>query len=192
MEHTPIPPATTRSESIPDGLLYDARHAADALSGLPLANFGIARAVDVLSRFNTEQIGDAIEVLVALLDVAAGDNDIEANGDEEPNGTGEGDTSWTEWHTRGSHKDNPGVIGRMGYQLQEDMEDDDGDTGVEDGPLGFDPEEDCGAEERGELTSHESFTQGCGSAPHCDDDNEPRCVPVSMDSMKGFEAHFSP
>ena len=46
----------------------------------------------------------------------------------EPSGDEHGDTSWTEFHTRGRHKDNPGVFTTDGRQLQEDMEDDDNDA----------------------------------------------------------------
>lgn len=61
--------------------------------------------------------------------------------DEEP-------AAYTEWHTRGRRKtDSDGAEiyakGRYGSALHEDAEEDDPDTGVEDHPLGFDPETDA-------------------------------------------------
>lgn len=75
-----------------------------------------------------KEIGDTVEGLIAFLDDLGGDIDLEDNGDAEHDGTEAGDTSWTEWHTRGRLKDNPGVMCRDGRQCLEDMEDDDNDT----------------------------------------------------------------
>lgn len=41
------------------------------------------------------------------------------------------------------------------------------------------------AVERGDLATHESFTQGCGSALHEDDDDEPQRGPAIMEG-EGF------
>jgi hypothetical protein len=82
----------------------------------------------MLDRFNRDELSNAIEVLVTMLDVWDGDPDLETTGDDEPDDDAKGDTSWTEWHTRGRHKDNPGLHDRRGYQLREDDEDDDPDS----------------------------------------------------------------
>lgn len=138
----------------------------------PLA--AVARA---LSGFNREQLGSAIEVLIALLDVADPEPDLEENDLEDsfvlspsaqhsgtgagcqisdPGGTDEdanGDPAWAEWHTV------PNSTRRAGKLLaldHEDAEDDDPDTGVEDNPLGIDPEEDIGIEDQRELDEAEN------------------------------------
>lgn len=142
MEHTPILPPETRLESLPPGALIDPRFTADALNGLPVANFGMHRALQLLATLNSEQIGNAIEVLVALLDVAGGDPDVETGNDVEDdfalsataitNSSGAGcavgdpgDLSTTEWHTRGRHKQDPGVVRPDGLAHHEDDEEDD-------------------------------------------------------------------
>jgi hypothetical protein len=100
------------------------------------------------------ELGDTIEGLIAFLDDLGGDPDLEDSHDQEadtsdwePDDDAQGDIAWTEWQTRGRHKaDRNGAEimarGRYGSQLHEDDEDDDPDTGVEDDPQGFDPEED--------------------------------------------------
>lgn len=68
----------------------------------------------ILDRFNRDEIGHTIEVLVALLDVWDGDPDAEPNGDER-------DAAWIEWDTmRGSQKRGPNIA-----TDHEDTEDDD-------------------------------------------------------------------
>lgn len=120
--------------------------------GLPplVADFIGAKAAP---RPIVEQI---VEQLVEALDADDGDPDIELNGDEQDDDGDRHDRSWTEWDTRGRHKHLLGHVGNEGHQLHEDdeeddpAEDDDADTGIEDDPRGFDPEEDFGAEEHGE------------------------------------------
>ena len=110
-------------------------------------------------------IADMIDALIVELDGRAGDADLEPNGDELDGSNAEdehlvgsvagaiglgfndgpgcsiadvGEYAYPEWASRGRHK-NPLWRGGLPH---EDAEDDDPDTGVEDGPLGFDPEED--------------------------------------------------
>ena len=73
----------------------------------------------VLAQFDRDKIGNAIEVMIALLDLA------------EPDPEAEGST-WP---------DDLRAVDRL--HLPDDSEDDDPDTGLEDDPQGFDPEEDC-------------------------------------------------
>jgi hypothetical protein len=99
----------------------------------------------ILNRFNRDELGNTIEVLVALLDIWDGDPDSEPNGDDEAR-EADGDTrdiSWPEWQERGRHKATAFGHEMPGTYTSEDDEDDDPDTGVEDSPGGFDPEEDC-------------------------------------------------
>ena len=104
-------------------------------------------AARLLNKHSPGEIAEAVEILVDVLDLIGGDPDLDDDDDREPDDDAQGDTSWTEWQSRGRHKDNPGVICTDGRQCQEDMEDDDPDTGVEDNPLGFDPETDSGADD---------------------------------------------
>lgn len=99
-----------------------------------------------LTSANPTEIADAIEVLMEMLDKLGGDPDLEDNADLEHDPAELADITYTEWHTRGRHKliykgseCGPTAYGRM----HEDCEDDDPDTGVEDDPHGFDPEQDC-------------------------------------------------
>ena len=81
--------------------------------------------------------------------------------------------------SRGSHKLQNGAEpimrkpgGWLSQCLEDDEdEDDDADTGVEHNPRGFDPEEDFGAEERGEPGSWPEGAQG-GGQHYGDDDGE--------------------
>lgn len=196
MEHTIIAPAAPRSAPIAtiaaDPVLMDAL----ALQGLRELLFApIPKLAAALAHLDREQLGQAIEVMVAMLDAADGDPDAEPvtwtedpvaqhdayahddDEDDDPAGqcdedginsgehliyaAGPGctisdapDPSVTEWHTRGRHKLHDGLTGVNGWRLGEDDEEDDGDTGAEDGP--FDPEEDYGAEELGERDEAET------------------------------------
>jgi hypothetical protein len=78
---------------------------------------GIAPTADWGDRWNISVVGE----------------DAEAVGDEN-------DQSYTEWTSRGRHK--LALGGSEPFHDHEDAEEDDSDTGVEDGPDGFDPEED--------------------------------------------------
>jgi hypothetical protein len=131
---------------------------------LPLCDLPAAYGREKAAR----ELGDTIEGLIAFLDDLGGDPDLEDGADQEndlsdfePDDDAQGDIAWTEWQSRGRHKaDRNGAEllarDRYGNQLHEDdedddpAEDDDPDTGVEDDPRGFDPEEDFGGEEYGE------------------------------------------
>jgi hypothetical protein len=108
----------------------------------------------ILSRYDRQKLASFIEVAISLLDTLDGDpeaepatwteagnrnthadlpDDLELSGDEK-------DTGWTEWQSRGRHKQTAG-----GYEQadqHEDDEDEDPDTSAEDASEGFDPEED--------------------------------------------------
>ena len=107
--------------------------------GLPPAPAVMA----ILNRFNRDELGNTIEVLVSLLDIWDGDPDAESGNDAEddftlsPNAIAfaeetpgcpvadPADPSFTEWHTRGRRKDNPGIHDARGYEAHEDAEDED-------------------------------------------------------------------
>ncbi|MES2449254.1 MAG: hypothetical protein V4610_01690 [Pseudomonadota bacterium] len=111
-------------------------------AGQPMPLFALPALLG--RRDAARELGDTIEGLINFLDDLGGDPDLEDGGDDELSGDELGDISTTEWHTRGRYKALPDVptIGRFA-QPDEDAEDDDPDTGVEDHPLGFDPETDC-------------------------------------------------
>lgn len=104
-----------------------------------------------------KEIADTIEGLIAFVDELGGEPDLEAGGDDEEDGT-HADLSWPEWHTRGRRKltavEAETVSHGPAGTIHEDDEDDDpseeadDDSSVEDDPVGFDPEEDCGADWR--------------------------------------------
>jgi len=107
----------------------------------------------ILNRFNRDQIGNAIEVLVALLDTCGGDPDLEDATDAEDDfnlspqasyarGPGchvadPGDIAATEWQSRGRDKLAIGIHGKDGWALAEDAEDDDADHGLDEGEPNF-------------------------------------------------------
>ena len=112
-------------------------------------------ALWLLERHSPQEIADAIEIMMDFLNVFAGDVEAEpgtwteATGprDHDPGLTDdheltgdEQDAPWTEFNTRGRHKHTAG--GTEPFDRHEDDEDDDPDTGIEDDPLGCDPEED--------------------------------------------------
>jgi hypothetical protein len=114
----------------------------------------------ILDRFNREELGNTIEVLVALLDIWDGDPDDEPNGDDEPlraNGDSE-DGAWIEWHTmRGSQKRGPIVLA----SFSEDDEDD--DPAEEDDPQGECSEDEisCGPGHWGGFRDFRESGPGC-------------------------------
>lgn len=78
----------------------------------------------ILDRFNREEIGNTIEVLVALLDISEPDADLELHGDEQDTDGDGDDQAWIEWSAmRGSQKAGPNIGGH------EDDEDTDSDHG---------------------------------------------------------------
>lgn len=75
----------------------------------------------LLNRHSPQEIADAIEILVDVLDMMGGDPEAEDNGDTEYNGDDRGDQAWIEWHTmRGASKRGTNILAG-----QEDDEDDD-------------------------------------------------------------------
>jgi hypothetical protein len=144
MEHTPILPAGLSPEAL-DTL---AMHGLRELAGAP-----IAKTARALAHFDREQLGIAIEIMVALLDAADGDPDAETGNDVEDdfeltNGAvqrspGPGcavtdlpEQAYVEWHTmRGSQKRGPNIL--VGHEDDEDddpaEEDDDSGQCDEDG-----------------------------------------------------------
>jgi hypothetical protein len=135
----------------------------------------------ILSRHDPKRLAAFVTVAIDLLDVLDGDSDCEGECSEDEvsrcTDTGQpvtsdgpgcdiadaGENASIEWHTmRRSQKRGPNVT-----QSHEDAEDDDPDSGIEDDPRGFDPEEDYGIDD----------------APH-DQDHEP--VPtLGVDQSKG-------
>jgi len=110
----------------------------------------------ILARHDRGKLAAFVSVAIDLMDVMDGDTDAEGSNwpedvravarehlpDDCEAAGDEADTSWTEFHTRGAHKLNPGVAGPDG-PLHEDDEDSDADTSIEDDQQGFDGEEDC-------------------------------------------------
>ena len=93
-----------------------------------------------------EVSGLAASIIIDRLNEVDGDPDNEPTGDE-------ADSSWTEFHTRGRHKQAGGGFEMEPGFAHEDAEDDDPDTGVEDGQ--FDPEEDYGIDDVPHDQEHE-------------------------------------
>lgn len=112
----------------------------------------------ILNRFNREELGNTIEVLVALLDIWDGDPDEEcADADLEPTGD-EKDAAYVEWHTmRGSQKRGPNIL----PTYNEDDEDD--DPAEEDDPQGECSEDEisCGAGHWGGYRDFREVGPGC-------------------------------
>lgn len=270
MEHTRITPPAGAAPLPPEMLDTLAHHGLRELLFAPIPK--VARA---LAGFDRDQLGTAIEVMIAMLDAADGDPDAEiedgagetipviddpevppseddsdpdleeagledsfvthpANGpgcpisdvgggavdDEgEPDDDARGDTSWTEWHTRGRSKDNPGVFTTDGRQLQEDMEEDDADTclvaddqGTVSGrwfdkdsgagdPDDAEPDEDREADE-GVLPPNYGIDQTAGALPyapwvdrqmmlpHRDRVRREKCVPVCRPNLYGITHQY--
>lgn len=85
----------------------------------------------MLARFNRNELGNAIEVLVELLDACDGDPDEETDDPDLEAAGDENDAAWIEWHTmRGSQKRGPNILATR----NEDDEDD--DPAEEDDPSG--------------------------------------------------------
>lgn len=113
----------------------------------------------ILSRYDRGKLAAFVTVAIDLLDVLDGDPDAEENpledafvahdpafADMDSDGR---DTAWPEWQTRGRHKLAGGIAEMVGSMIHEDAEDDDPDTGIEDSPEGFDPEEDMAVDDQG-------------------------------------------
>ena len=101
----------------------------------------------ILARFERVQLAGFVAVALDLIDTMDGDPDDEDNADREASDGDDRDQAHPEWSSlRATQRRAPHNI----LAGEEDDEDDDPDTGVEDGPRGFDPETDFGAEELGE------------------------------------------
>lgn len=121
----------------------------------------------ILGRFDRITLEAFLSVAIDLLDVMDGDTDAEADdrGGETvaivsdpdlPPEEDEGDPDLEQtrdeddWFDHGGNGPGCPVSDPGGAGEAEDDEEDDGDTGIEDDPLGCDPETDFGAEEIGE------------------------------------------
>lgn len=123
-----------------------------------------------------EKLADAIEALIAQMDLIDSDPDFEEDDLEDsfqlserassiattcPAHDVEQDSgSWTEWHTRGRHKDSLGNVAANGRILHEDAEEDDA------------PEEDdhsgqCTEDEISSGLGHWGYTIGTSHGPGC-------------------------
>ena len=156
----------------------------------------------ILARYDRQKLASFIEVAISLLDTLDGDpeaepatwteagnrnthadlpDDHELSGDEK-------DAGWTEWQSRGRHKQTAG-----GYEQSdqhEDDEDDDPDTSAEDAPEGFDPEQDmCTAGDdgvfSGSATLHDVMRPDYGPGDSVDEERDQMpddvpCIPVVM------------
>ena len=113
----------------------------------------------ILSRYDRSKIEAFIAIAIDLADTFDGDAEAEEvpledafvahdpiYADENSDGR---DSSWSEWQTRGRHKMANGVFEMAAPLIHEDREDDDPDTGAEDAPDGFDPEQDVGVDDLG-------------------------------------------
>ena len=120
-----------------------------------------------LSRYDHNKLASFIEVAISLLDTLDGDPDIEDDDPDSENENRHAEVSYAEWHTRGRHKLAKGEFEAADHN--EDDEDDDPDTGAEDAPEGFDPEEDTGQDDFGEPTEDLEIKQMADDVP---------CIPV--------------
>lgn len=147
----------------------------------------ILRALTAFQQASSE----AAEILLRRLDDIDGDPDLSPDGDELDGSLAEDDFSPKGTGISGpgcplsdpGEDDNPAEEDDAAGQYDEDCY-----TGPKpkgDGPGCTISDPDFCAVERGELTTHESFIQGCGSAPHEDDDDEPRRGPAIMEG-EGF------
>jgi hypothetical protein len=137
----------------------------------------------VLAQFDRERLAGLIEVAIGLLDVMEPDPDLEDNADREHDMAELYDVTYTEWHTRGRHKLSNGrsECGPTTYgAMVDDAEDDDPETGIEDDPLGCDPEVDCcfagddlARSGPNELTDHWRNSVARGEQPGDADEHEP-------------------
>lgn len=154
MEHAPILPASASPAPFAAIPLPVEVQSALALHGLRELLFApIPVLAEALAHLDKEQLGQAIEVMIAMLDATDGDPDVEADDrggetiaivadDEAPPEDGEEDPDLEQTRDEDDWFDH-GANG-PGCPLA------DPDSGIEDDPLGCDPEEDFGAEEKGE------------------------------------------
>ena len=127
----------------------------------------------LMSCFDPRQLAGFVDVAIGLIDLSEGDPDLEDNADREASDGDDQDVGWTEFHTRGRFKMNPGVLSADGQPLEEDDEDydaaEDDDFGEEDDPSGL-VDEDGG----NTVTQRGYFGLPIGTGPGCtisDDDS---------------------
>lgn len=159
MASAPIAPnagaVTLPGRMLPGTIFWPSDHFAPSDIGIePLS--AVARA---LAGFNRDQLGSAVEVLIALMDAADGDPDAEIEDPagetvpviDDPELPAEEDDGDPDLEETGLED---GFVAHAangpGCPIA------DPDFGVEDDPLGCDPEEDCGAEDVGELDEAEN------------------------------------
>lgn len=156
MDNNPNFAAGTRSESFAGLLASGSQNGAIPLSGLPESFFVPMPAVTrILSQFDREKLGAAIEVMIALLDLTDVDSDTEANGDELDGSLAEDDFQ----------DQNADWNGLPGCPLSDPGEDDDSDYCT-------------AADDRG--TSWRGGAPGFAQRYGYDDDDEMRLQPVTL------------
>jgi len=113
------------------------------------------------------EIAAAIEALIELLNRAAGDPDLEDNGDGENDGTDQGDPAWIEWGRMApSSKRGPNASGGDEDAEDDDPAEDDGvdscaagdDRGTGDGGLDDGQPGDAGDSEDSHDAEHETWS----------------------------------
>lgn len=77
----------------------------------------------ILNRFNRDELGNTIEVLVALLDIWDGEPDLEDDDPAEAAGD-EQDAAYVEWHTKPSNSRRSGQPEILASDNEDDEEDD--------------------------------------------------------------------
>ena len=133
-----------------------------------------------------DRLESFVEGALALLDTADGDLDAEDNGDDELDPESAGDPAWIEWHTRRkADLAGPGIASNdHGLPLHEDDEEDDPDSGVEDGP--FDAETDqCSASDDGCGPVWYNGALHWGSIHDADGDHSQPVPAYGIDQTKG-------
>jgi hypothetical protein len=135
--HTTIPPADTAA-----AIWADACGNRTAIIRNPQR---FIRLAELLSRFERNDMENAVELLIATLDAIDGDAEAEPVDEREPDEDARGDPAWTEFHTRGRHKLQYGhepVRGIDGRTARDDDEDEDvpenDDPAEDDDPAGGD------------------------------------------------------
>lgn len=92
----------------------------------------------LLNRHSPQEIADAVEILIDVLDTLGGEPDLEEGGDDEPGNGDDKDLAWPEWNQRDPYRRASGVemtsTGGGVFGMTEDDEPD--DHAEEDDPSG--------------------------------------------------------